>query len=58
MQAITQVNVLTWLERHFDQLARHARRLMLLAKTYPNPKTIPAISLKEALRLIAEKKAK
>ncbi len=49
---------LDWLERNFDQSARHAQRLMLLARTYPNPKAFPAPSLREALRLIAAKKPK
>ena len=41
-----------WLDGHFEASARHARRLMQLARTYPDPKSIPALSLSEALRLL------
>ena len=49
---------LIWLGRHFEGVPRHAQRLMLLWKTYPDPETIPALSLDEALRWIAGKEAK
>ena len=44
-----------WLDEHFEGSPRHAQRLMLLAKTYPDPEAIPALSLSEALRLLAGK---
>ena len=47
-----------WLARHFKASARHARRLMQVAKAYPEPATIPALSLDEALRRIARKEGK
>ena len=49
---------LNWLDEHFEGSPRHAQRLMLLAKTYPDPETIPALSLSEALRLLAGKEPK
>ena len=49
---------LNWLKGHFDGSARHAQRLMQLAKAYPDPDKIPALSCDEALRLIAGKEAK
>ena len=44
---------LGWLERGFKGSARHAQRLMRVARMYPNPEAIPALSLRQALRLIA-----
>ena len=57
-QACRHGQFLNWLDEHFEGSPRHAQRLMLLAKTYPDPETIPALSLDEALRLIAGKEAK
>ena len=48
---------LNWLEKHFEGSARHAQRLMLLAKIYPDPETIPALLINAVLRLIAGKEA-
>jgi hypothetical protein len=42
-----------WAKEHFEGSARHAQRLMLLAREYPDPKTLPHLSLREALRLIS-----
>jgi hypothetical protein len=49
-----------WLKRHFDGTPRHARRLMLLAREYPDPEQLPVMSLSEALRALsgARKKCK
>ena len=49
---------LNWLKKHFEGSRRHAQRLMLLANAYPDPETIPALSLSEALRLLAGKESK
>ncbi len=49
---------LDWLNKHFEGSSRHAQRLMLLATAYPDPEAIPALSLREALRLLAGKEAK
>ena len=49
---------LDWLNKHFDGSARHAQHLMQVARAYPDPDKIPAISLREALRLLAGKAAK
>ena len=54
-QACRHGQFLNWLDEHFEGSPRHAQRLMLLAKTYPDPEAIPALSLSEALRLLAGK---
>ena len=54
-QACRHGEFLNWLDENFEGSARHAQRLMLLAKTYPDPEAIPAFSLRKALRLLAGK---
>ena len=47
-----------WLTEHFEGSTRQGQRFMELARAYPDPKDIPALSLREALRLIAGKRGK
>lgn len=44
-----------WLQDHFEGTPRHARNFMALAREYPDPDDVPALSLREALKLIAGK---
>ena len=46
-----------WLKSHYEGTPRHTRRLVELAKEYPNPNDVPSMTLREALRLIAGKSA-
>jgi hypothetical protein len=44
-----------WLKIHFEGSERHARRLMRVARRYPDAEAIPTLSLNEALRLMTGK---
>jgi hypothetical protein len=49
-----------WLRSHFDGSPRHARRLMELARAYPDPERLPEMTLSEGMRALtgATKKRK
>ncbi len=46
---------LPWLKESFDGTPRHAQNLMRLAVRFPDPASLPALSLRQALQLLVGK---